>query len=115
MRPTFPAVALGVLAALCGLTLAAAAPNQPAPSSPPAGPAPAAADRPPADPALTLIQGKCTGCHEADFIFQTRRPAAAWGDIVTDMVSRGADLSEAETAQVRAYLEKNWSLPTPPA
>ena len=105
--PLLPAVAT-----LCAVSLAAAAPDPPL--SPTPAPAPAPADKPPADPALDLIQAKCTSCHDADFIFQARRPVQAWGDIVNEMVGRGADLNDAETAQVRAYLEKNWSLPPAP-
>jgi mono/diheme cytochrome c family protein len=92
---------LAMLVSLGGLSLARA--------QPPAAPAPPA--EAPIEPGLALIQGRCVGCHEAGFILQARRSPTAWGDIVSEMIGRGADLTEDEAAQVRAYLEKNWSTP----
>jgi mono/diheme cytochrome c family protein len=106
MRTIMPALTLSVLATLCGLGIAVAAADPPAPP-------PTPAQQAPVEPGLALIQTHCIDCHDTGFIFQTRRPAQDWGDIVNEMVSRGADLDEAEIALVRAYLEKNWSLPPP--
>jgi len=93
---------LAMFVALGGLSLARA--------EPPVAPAPPA-EAAPVEPGLALIQGRCVGCHEVGFILQTRRSATEWGDIVSEMVGRGADLTDDEAAQVRTYLEKNWSTP----
>ena len=98
---------LGVLAACCGLDLALAAPGSPPAPAPPA-------ERPAVELGLAIIQARCVECHDTGFILRIRRPASEWGDLVNEMVSRGADLDEEEIAQVRAYLEKNWSLQPAP-
>ena len=110
MRPILPAIALAALAASCGLALA-----QPAPTTPAQPSAPAPADAATAvDPGLTLIQGRCNSCHSADLVLQTRRPKAAWRDLINEMVGKGAQVSDPEADQIQAYLEKNQSIAPPP-
>jgi mono/diheme cytochrome c family protein len=113
MRPILPAIALAALAASCGLALAQPAP--PAPPPAPAAGAPAPADAAAAvDPGLALIQGRCNSCHSADLVLQTRRPKAAWRDLINEMVGKGAQVSDPEADQIQAYLEKNQSIAPPP-
>lgn len=102
MRKILPTLILAALAAAFGLALANAAPDPPAP-----------ADSAPVDPALTLIQTRCISCHDAGLVLQTRKPAAAWRDLVNEMVGRGAQVTDAEADQIQAYLEKNQSTPPP--
>ena len=100
-------LALAVFAAGCGLALARAAPDPPVPA--PAVPS----DKPAVDPGLALIQARCVFCHEAGLVLQTRRPAGAWRDLVNEMISRGAEVTDSEADQIQAYLEKNQSVPPP--
>ena len=106
LQLTLTAAAIAVVG---GLTLARAAPDPPSPA---VAPAPDAA---PVDPGLAIIQGKCVSCHDTGLIMAVRRPAKDWRDIINQMISRGADLSDSEADQVQAYLEKTMSTapPTP--
>ncbi|HZZ33382.1 MAG TPA: cytochrome c [Phenylobacterium sp.] len=109
MRKSLPLIAIATLTATAALALASAAPGQPAP-------APAAtpdAGNAAVDPGLAIMQAKCVTCHDAGFITQVRRPKGDWRGLINQMVSRGADVSDAEADQIQAYLEKNFS--TPPA
>ncbi|HEX2815833.1 MAG TPA: hypothetical protein VHN39_05545 [Phenylobacterium sp.] len=100
MRKILSTLTLAGLVAAGGLTLANAAQDPPTP----AGGAPV-------DPALALIQTRCVMCHGADFVLQARKPAAAWRDLVNEMVGKGAQVSDSEADQIQAYLEKNQSVP----
>ena len=106
MRKILFGVTFATLAGVCGLSLASAAQPPPAPPAPPA-------DAAAPDPAVGLIRGRCVLCHEADLVLQARKPAAAWRDLVNEMVSRGAQVTDAEADQIQAYLEKNQSIPPP--
>jgi cytochrome c5 len=102
MRHVRPTLALAALTAVGALALATAAPGQPAPTAPPA-PAPDAAAP---DPALTLIQAKCTMCHDTGPILQGHHTAAEWKDVVGEMITNGAVLTPPESDQIVAYLAK---------
>jgi mono/diheme cytochrome c family protein len=102
MRKILPTLALAALVAVCGLALADAAPDPPAP-----------ADSAPVDPALALIQTRCVMCHDAGFVLQARKPVAAWRDLINEMVGKGAQVTDSEADQIQAYLEKNQSIPPP--
>lgn len=52
------------------------------------------------------LQKVCTGCHELDEVFASRRTEIGWKQSVADMVSRGAEGSDDEMAAVVAYLTK---------
>jgi len=76
----------------------------------------AAADAVPAlpdGPDLTLVKRVCTGCHALDTVTAMRHSPDEWDAEVAKMVDRGAPATEAEQAQISAYLAKN--LPTKPA
>jgi hypothetical protein len=100
MRKILPTLALAALVAVCGLTLANAAQDPPAPGG-----------GAPVDPAVELIQTHCVMCHDAGFVLQARKPVAAWRDLINEMVSKGAQVSDSEADQIQAYLEKNQSIP----
>jgi competence ComEA-like helix-hairpin-helix protein len=48
----------------------------------------------------------CVGCHELDVVTATRRTKIGWQQNVDDMVSRGAEGSDQEIAEVVDYLTK---------
>ena len=48
----------------------------------------------------------CVGCHELDVVTATRRTKIGWQQNVEDMISRGAEGSDQEMAEVVAYLTK---------
>lgn len=48
----------------------------------------------------------CASCHELDAVTNSRFTQSGWQQTVDDMVSRGAELDEAQTADVVAYLTK---------
>ena len=50
----------------------------------------------------------CVGCHEIEVATRSRYTEAGWRRMVDTMVERGAELSEPETADVVAYLAKNF-------
>lgn len=52
------------------------------------------------------LQRICTGCHELDVILASRRTAIGWRQNVDDMVSRGAEGSDAEMDGVVVYLTR---------
>ena len=102
IRKILPTLTLAALAAVCGLAMANAATDPPAP-----------ADSAPVDPGIALIQTRCVMCHDAGFVLQARKPTAAWRDLIDEMVSRGAQVSDSEADQIQTYLEKNQSIPPP--
>src|SRR4051794_17085732 len=69
-----------------------------------ATPAHAQATEFPAGPAKAIVESKCTVCHGADYILTKRASAQEWESTVNTMVSRGADLSDAEIPVVIKYL-----------
>lgn len=52
------------------------------------------------------VQKVCTGCHELDLVVASRRTEIGWQGDVQDMISRGAEASEREVAEVVAYLTR---------
>jgi hypothetical protein len=62
---------------------------------------------------LTLVKRVCTSCHALDKVTSMRLTPALWDDEVAKMVDRGAMASDAEQAQIAAYLAKNLA-PLPP-
>jgi quinoprotein glucose dehydrogenase len=62
----------------------------------------------PADSGKALMERMCTRCHGLENIVASRRTAIEWGNVVDDMVSRGAQGTDAEIDQVIQYLTKNF-------
>jgi competence ComEA-like helix-hairpin-helix protein len=56
--------------------------------------------------AKASVQKVCVSCHEMDIVTATRRTRIGWERNVEDMVSRGAEGSDQEMAEVVAYLTK---------
>ena len=54
------------------------------------------------------VERICVGCHEVDTVTGSRRTEEGWKEVVGDMTSRGAAASDAETAEIVAYLSKNF-------
>jgi hypothetical protein len=65
----------------------------------------------PPGPAKAIIERSCTGCHGVENILGKRASKEDWDNTVNTMVSRGADLSDAEIPVVVAYLAKNFPDP----
>jgi len=54
----------------------------------------------------STVQKVCAGCHEIDVVIGARRTQIGWQQNVEDMISRGAEGSDEEMADVVAYLTK---------
>jgi competence protein ComEA len=54
------------------------------------------------------FQKVCSGCHELDVVTSNRFTKAGWAQKVDDMISRGANASDAEVSAVVEYLAKNF-------
>ena len=54
-----------------------------------------------------LVLGSCVQCHGLRYTVQQRKIASEWEHTVTDMVSRGAQITKAEAALITRYLAEN--------
>jgi mono/diheme cytochrome c family protein len=88
----------GAIGLLAGVGLAAAQ-------------APPASDLPPG-PGRDELQSGCNACHGLETITARRKTLADWQSTVDSMVSRGAVLTDVQSAVVVAYLAQNFALPT---
>jgi competence protein ComEA len=55
------------------------------------------------------FQKICTGCHALESVVRSRNSRERWGEVVDDMVSRGAQGSDDEIDKVIEYLATNFS------
>ena len=62
----------------------------------------------PGGPGKALVERMCKKCHTLDAITKARLTAERWGEVVEDMISRGAEGSDEEFDQVVEYLVKNF-------
>jgi len=76
---------------------------------------PALADEKPIDlkkaPGLDKVEGNCAACHSLDYILMNSPypNAALWSAEVDKMVKAfGAPISDADAAEIKAYLAKNY-------
>ena len=101
LRPTALAFA-GAAATLCAVALSA--------QSPPAAPGPSAASGNdlPEGPARETLRRVCSGCHAADVVAKQRHTEKDWHDLVEMMAGNGAPGTDAEFAEITAYLAKNF-------
>ncbi|MEI6419856.1 MAG: hypothetical protein WCO82_12375 [Sphingomonadales bacterium] len=86
-----------LLLALAGVAMASAQ-SAPAP----------AADSPganlPERPGKAAVIASCGNCHQPDIVLGQKRDAAAWRELVDQMVARGANVEEAKYEEIIAYL-----------
>jgi cytochrome c-type biogenesis protein CcmH/NrfF len=83
-----------VLIILLSACSSATSSPQPASTTPPDG--------------ATLLQERCTVCHQLSFVERSRHTAADWKLIVDSMISRGAKLTPEEETLVVDYLSANY-------
>jgi mono/diheme cytochrome c family protein len=67
-----------------------------------------------------IVKKACVACHKVNVITAKRATPAQWANIVQQMVSRGADLTDAEIETVTKYLAASFPAAdkpdaTPPA
>lgn len=55
-----------------------------------------------------LIAERCTVCHNVDLITQSSSSSDQWEALVTRMISKGAQLTDAEKAVLVEYLAKTY-------
>ena len=107
MPLTFRALALlGVLGLVAATALVAcggsAAPTQ----APPAATSPAVTA--PGIDAANLLETRCSGCHSTDRAKTAQKTEVQWEQTVDSMISKGAQLTDAEKAALVGYLTKNY-------
>ena len=103
-QPLLTLAALAPLAVLVGMATSQAV-AQPA------------ADPLPDGPAKALVMRACASCHDIHLVIAKSRPSEQWDATVSLMVSRGANITDAEQDEIVAYLGKNFGAPaaTPPS
>lgn len=62
----------------------------------------------PAGPGHDTMVRVCSGCHAPEIAAQQRLSEQGWKELVDTMAGRGAQGSEADFAQISAYLAKNF-------
>jgi competence ComEA-like helix-hairpin-helix protein len=62
----------------------------------------------PAGKGKDVVEEICTACHGADLISSRRASKQEWGEIVGDMVSRGATATKEQIQAINDYLLKNY-------
>ena len=114
MKSLVLAVLLTLVLTACGSPAPIVAPTSVPPAALPSKPTPApssATALPAAAPALdgaTLLETRCAACHSADRPKQARKTRAQWAQTVTQMIDRGAQLTEAEKTTLLDYLVKTY-------
>jgi len=64
------------------------------------------ADAPDAESAKALFSARCTGCHTLDTVTTQHGSDKQWRAVVERMIMNGAQLTDAETETIVAYLAK---------
>ncbi|MFH0803424.1 MAG: hypothetical protein V2A78_13705 [bacterium] len=62
----------------------------------------------PAPDGATLLETRCSACHSADKPKQARKTRDQWEQTVTDMIGKGAQLTEAEKKVLVDYLANTY-------
>lgn len=52
----------------------------------------------------SLVEKKCTVCHNTERIYLKKRDAAEWGSIVDKMIGKGAVVNNADRTKIIEYL-----------
>ena len=63
---------------------------------------------PPADEGKALLERACTPCHGLRTVTSQRNPKERWSAIVDDMISRGAEGTDAEFDKIGEYLATHY-------
>lgn len=58
--------------------------------------------------AKALLQRTCTKCHSTDATVRQRNSKDRWQEVVDDMISRGAELTDPEAEKLIDYLAKTY-------
>ena len=76
----------------------------------------------PPGPGHDTLVNACSSCHQPEVVADKQMSKKEWEDTVHTMVDRGADATEAQVAEIVAYLTANFSgapkapaQPVPPA
>jgi cytochrome c5 len=56
----------------------------------------------------TLLEARCTGCHDLERVQKKKDDAEGWAKTVDRMRKKGAKLDDAERAAVVSYLAENY-------
>ncbi len=56
----------------------------------------------------TLLEERCTECHDLDRTTSAQKTRAEWEETVTRMISKGAELNEAEKTVLIDYLAETY-------
>lgn len=75
--------------------------------APPPGGPDMGAKLPPGD-GRDLVIRTCSKCHTPDIVAEQTLDAAGWKDLVNQMADNGAQGTDAEFAQITAYLAKSF-------
>lgn len=67
----------------------------------------------PDDPAKPVVEKVCSGCHGFTVFTESRGTRDHWDEIVQNMVSRGAEGTDAELDQVVGYLTRHFGPDNP--
>jgi hypothetical protein len=62
----------------------------------------------PEGPAKALTERVCTPCHGLENVVRARMTKERWGQVVDDMISRGATATDTEADQIVDYLAANF-------
>lgn len=62
----------------------------------------------PANDGATLLQNRCTVCHNLDRVTSEKNSRAQWERIVNKMVKKGAQLNDNEKTTLIDYLAQNY-------
>ena len=96
---------LAVLGLVVSLLAACGGSSQPT-QVPPAATSPAVTT--PAIDAASLLDTRCSVCHPSARAKTAQKTQAEWEQTVTRMISKGAQLTDAEKAALVDYLAKNY-------
>ena len=58
----------------------------------------------PDGPGKNTVQSTCSNCHAIDHITAARRTRAGWEQIIDEMGTRGADISDDQKTEIATYL-----------
>jgi competence protein ComEA len=61
-----------------------------------------------------IVERMCSSCHTLKVVTSKRASPEQWGQLVDQMVSRGAEGTDEEVETVVEYLSKNFGLDSPP-